>query len=94
MAAGMKNDFTLWTVDDEEVVTSGLGHEVSSGTYGRITRTIKHQNNKDFLDRYQKRYGSDALMNTVGVGMYNAAIKGQWQLKKLEKLIQVPSARR
>ncbi|MCZ6565857.1 MAG: transporter substrate-binding protein, partial [Gammaproteobacteria bacterium] len=24
-AAGMKEDFTLWTVDDEEVVTTGLG---------------------------------------------------------------------
>ena len=76
VAAGMKNDFTLWTVDDEEVVTSGLGHEVSSGTYVSFDyfMTIKHQNNKDFLDRYQKRYGSDALMNTVGVGMYNACL--------------------
>ena len=24
VGAGMKDDFTLWTVDDEEVVTSGI----------------------------------------------------------------------
>jgi urea transport system substrate-binding protein len=84
----MKNDFTLWTVDDEEVVTSGLGHEVSSGTYVSFDyfMTIKHQNNKDFLDRYQKRYGSDALMNTVGVGMYNAAHMGAMAIEKAGKV--------
>ena len=88
VAAGMKNDFTLWTVDDEEVVTSGLGHEVSSGTYVSFDyfMTIKHQNNKDFLDRYQKRYGSDALMNTVGVGMYNAAHMGAMAIEKAGKV--------
>ena len=32
-AAGMKDDFAFWTVDDEEVVTSGLGPEVSPGDY-------------------------------------------------------------
>ena len=50
VGAGMKDDFTLWTVDDEEVVTSGLGHEVSSGTYVSFDyfMTIKHQITKIF----------------------------------------------
>ena len=70
----MKDDFTFWTVDDEEVVTSGLGPDVSSGGYVSFDyfMTISHPNNKAFLERYQAKYGPDALMNTVGVGMYNA----------------------
>ena len=88
VGAGMKDDFTLWTVDDEEVVTSGLGPEVSSGTYVSFDyfMTIKHQNNKDFLKRYHSRYGSDALMNTVGVGMYNAAHMGAMAIEKAGKV--------
>jgi urea transport system substrate-binding protein len=35
--------------------------------------TIGHPNNKAFLERFSAKYGKDALMNTVGVGMYNAA---------------------
>ncbi|MFN8683822.1 substrate-binding protein [Paracoccus sp. P2] len=74
-AAGMKDDYTFWTVDDEEVVTSGLGPEVSSGGYVSFDyfMTIEHPNNKKFLKNYQAKYGADSLMNTVGVGMYNAA---------------------
>ena len=88
VGAGMKDDFTLWTVDDEEVVTSGLGHEVSSGTYVSFDyfMTIKHQNNKDFLKRYHSRYGSGTLMNTVGVGMYNAAHMGAMAIEKAGKV--------
>lgn len=73
-AAGMKEDFLIWTVDDEEVVTSGLGPDVSSGAYVSFDyfMTITHPNNKAFLERYRAKYGPDALMNTVGVGMYNA----------------------
>ena len=74
-AAGMSKDIAIWTVDDEEVVTSGLGPEVSAGTYVSFDyfMTIQHPNNKIFLEKFFAKYGKDALMNTVGVGMYNAA---------------------
>lgn len=74
-AAGMNKDFVLWTVDDEEVVTSGLGPDVSAGTYVSFDyfMSIAHPNNKAFLDRFKAKFGQDALMNTVGVAMYNAA---------------------
>jgi urea transport system substrate-binding protein len=73
--AGMSKDITLWTVDDEEVVTSGLGPEVSAGAFVSFDyfMTIDQPNNKAFLQRFFAKYGKDALMNTVGVGMYNAA---------------------
>jgi urea transport system substrate-binding protein len=87
-AAGMSKDFTLWTVDDEEVVTSGLGPEVSAGTYVSFDyfMTISHPNNKIFLDKYKAKYGPDALMNTVGVGMYNAAHMGAMAIAKAGKV--------
>jgi urea transport system substrate-binding protein len=74
-AAGMSKDITIWTVDDEEVVTSGLGPEVSAGTYVSFDyfMTISQPNNKVFLEKFRAKYGQNALMNTVGVGMYNAA---------------------
>ena len=87
-AAGMSKDFTLWTVDDEEVVTSGLGPEVSAGTYVSFDyfMTISHPNNKIFLEKYKAKYGKDALMNTVGVGMYNAAHMGAMAIAKAGKV--------
>jgi urea transport system substrate-binding protein len=74
-AAGMNKDFVLWTVDDEEVVTSGLGPEVSAGAYVSFDyfMTINDANNLEFLARFREKFGKDALMNTVGVAMYNAA---------------------
>jgi urea transport system substrate-binding protein len=71
----MKDDFTLWTVDDEEVVTTGLGPKVSGGDYVSFDyfMSIKHPNNAPFLERFRKKFGQDALMNTVGVAMYNGA---------------------
>jgi len=74
-AAGMKDDFTLWTVDDEEVVTTGLGPKVSGGAYVSFDyfMSIKQPNNAAFLKRFKAKFGADALMNTVGVAMYNAA---------------------
>lgn len=74
-AAGMNKDIALWTVDDEEVVTSGLGPEVSAGAYVSFDyfMTIDQPNNKAFLEKFRAKYGPDALVNTVGVGMYNAA---------------------
>ena len=75
VAAGMNKDIAIWTVDDEEVVTSGLGPEVSAGTYVSFDyfMSIGTPNNKTFLDALFKKFGNDMLMNTVGVGMYNAA---------------------
>ena len=74
-AAGMKDDFAFWTVDDEEVVTTGLGPEVSGGGYVSFdyVMSIKNPNNAPFLERFRKKFGQDALMNTVGVAMYNSA---------------------
>jgi urea transport system substrate-binding protein len=74
-AAGMKDDFVIWTVDDEEVVTSGLGPEVSAGNYVSFDyfMSIEHPNNAAFLARYRAKFGSTQLANTVGVAMYNAA---------------------
>jgi urea transport system substrate-binding protein len=74
-AAGMKDDFAFWTVDDEEVVTTGLGPEVSGGGYVSFDyfMSIKNPNNAPFLERFRKKFGQDALMNTVGVAMYNSA---------------------
>lgn len=74
-AAGMQKDFVIWTVDDEEVVTSGLGPKVSANTYVSFDyfMSIDTPNNKAFLERFRAKFGKDALVNTVGVGMYNAA---------------------
>ena len=83
-AAGMKDDFAFWTVDDEEVVTSGLGPEVSHGDYVSFDyfMTIAHPNNKAFLERFRAKFGQDALMNTVGVAMYNAAYMAAAAIEK------------
>lgn len=88
VAAGMNKDFTLWTVDDEEVVTSGLGPDVSAGAYVSFDyfMTIKNPNNGPFLDRFHAKFGKDALMNTVGVAMYNAAHMAAIAIAKAGKL--------
>ena len=88
VGAGMNKDFVIWTVDDEEVVTSGLGPDASEGTYVSFDyfMTIEHPNNKAFLSRYEARYGKGELMNTVGVGMYNAAHMGAMAIEKAGKV--------
>jgi urea transport system substrate-binding protein len=88
VAAGMNKDFTLWTVDDEEVVTSGLGPQVSAGAYVSFDyfMTIKNPNNEAFLKRFRDKFGKDALMNTVGVAMYNAAHMAAIAIKKTGKV--------
>jgi urea transport system substrate-binding protein len=35
--------------------------------------SIETSNNKVFLEKFKAKFGKDALVNTVGVGMYNAA---------------------
>lgn len=88
VAAGMNKDFTLWTVDDEEVVTSGLGPDVSAGAYVSFDyfMSIKNPNNGPFLERFRAKFGKDALMNTVGVAMYNAAHMAALAIKKAGKV--------
>jgi urea transport system substrate-binding protein len=88
VAAGMNKDFTLWTVDDEEVVTSGLGPAVSAGAYVSFDyfMTIKNLNNEAFLKRFRANFGKDALMNTVGVAMYNSAHMAAMAIKKTGKV--------
>jgi urea transport system substrate-binding protein len=83
-AAGMKDHFAFWTVDDEEVVTSGLGPDVSQGDYVSFDyfMTIAQPNNKAFLERFRQKFGQDALMNTVGVAMYNAAYMAAKAIEK------------
>jgi urea transport system substrate-binding protein len=83
-AAGMQKDFVLWTVDDEEVVTSGLGPAVSANTYVSFDyfMSIDTPNNKVFLEKFKAKFGKDALVNTVGVGMYNAAHMAAIAIKK------------
>jgi urea transport system substrate-binding protein len=88
VAAGMNKDFVLWTVDDEEVVTSGLGSDVSAGAYVSFDyfMTIKEANNEAFLKRFRDKFGKDALMNTVGVAMYNAAHMAALAIAKTGKV--------
>lgn len=87
-AAGMKNDFPFWTVDDEEVVTTGLGPDVSSGGYVSFDyfMSIKNPNNTSFLKRFKAEYGQGALMNTVGVAMYNSAYMAAMAIEKTGKV--------
>lgn len=83
-AAGMQKDFVIWTVDDEEVVTSGLGPAVSANAYVSFDyfMSIDTPNNKAFLEKFKAKFGKDALVNTVGVGMYNAAHMAAIAIKK------------
>lgn len=73
-AAGMKDDFVLWTVDDEEAATTGIGPEASAGTYVSFDYfwAIDTPNNRKFREAFREKH-PDVLMNTVGVAMYNAA---------------------
>ncbi len=73
-AAGMKDDFVVWTVDDEEATTSGMGPETTEGDYVSFDYfwTIDTPNNRKFREKIKAKY-ADVIMSTVGVGMYNAA---------------------
>lgn len=88
VGAGMNKDFVLWTVDDEEVVTSGLGPEVSAGAYVSFDyfMSLKNPNNEAFLKRFRAKFGKDALMNTVGVAMYNAGHMAALAITKTGKV--------
>lgn len=73
-AAGMKEDFTVWTVDDEEAATSGIGPDATAGDYVSFDYfwSIDTPNNKAFRAKVSQKY-PDVIMSTVGVAMYNAA---------------------
>ena len=74
-ASGAHKDHVIWTVGDEEFLTTALGPDVSAGDYASFDyfMSIKHPNNKKFLDTYRAEAGPDAVLNTVAAGMYNAA---------------------
>ncbi len=74
-ATGMRKDMVLWSVDDEEIVTSRIGPEASAGDFASFDyfMSITHPNNEAFLRRFRAKFGQHALINTVGVAMYNAA---------------------
>jgi len=88
VAAGMNKEFALWTVDDEEVVTTGLGPDVSAGAFVSFDyfMSIKNPNNEAFLNRFRAKFGKDTLMNTVGVAMYNAAHMAALAITKTGKV--------
>jgi urea transport system substrate-binding protein len=73
-AAGMKQDFVVWTVDDEEAATSGIGPDATEGDYVSFDYfwSINTPNNQAFRKKVQQKYPK-VIMNTVGVAMYNAA---------------------
>ncbi|MGH7104635.1 MAG: transporter substrate-binding protein, partial [Acetobacteraceae bacterium] len=87
VAAGMNKDFALWTVDDEEVVTFGLGPKVSAGTYVSFDyfMSLKLPNNQSFLKNARAKFGKDVLMDTVGAAMYNAAHMAAMAITKTGK---------
>lgn len=74
-ATGMRRDTVLWSLDDEEIVTSRIGPEASAGDYATFDyfMSIAHPNNQAFLRRFRAKFGQHELINTVGVAMYNAA---------------------
>lgn len=73
-AAGMKDDFVVWTVDDEEAATSGIGPDATEGDYVSFDYfwSIDTPNNEKFRAKVKEKH-PDVIMNTVGVAMYNAA---------------------
>lgn len=84
VAAGMKDDYALWTLGDEELATQALGPDVASGTYVTFDyfMSLEGENNQSFLQRYRAAFGPDAMINTVGVGMYNAIHMAALALEK------------
>lgn len=88
VAAGMNKDFAIWSLAAEEVVTAGLGPEVSAGAYSSFDyfMTLKLPSNEAFIARLKSKYGKDALMDTVGADMYNAAHMAAMALAKTGKV--------
>lgn len=71
--AELNEQFTYWTVDDEEFATEGKGPEASAGTYVSFDyfQTIDSEENNQFIEKVKNEYGEDEGMNTVGAAMYN-----------------------
>jgi urea transport system substrate-binding protein len=71
---GLNEEFTYWTVDDEEFATQGKGPQASRGTYVSFDyfQTIDTELNNQFVDKVKSEYGDDVGMDTVGAAMYNA----------------------
>lgn len=87
VAAGMNKDFPIWSLAAEEVLTSGLGPEVSAGGYSSFDyfMSLKLPSNQSFIERLEKRFGKNSLMDTVGADMYNAAHMAAMAIAKTGK---------
>lgn len=85
--AGMTKHITLWTVDDEEAATTGVGPEASAGSYVSFDYfwSIDIPNNQSFRQKFRAKY-ADVLMDTVGVAMYNAAHMAAIAIKQQGKV--------
>lgn len=70
---GMKEDYTYWSMNDEEFTTEGIGPEASAGTYQSFDyfHMIDTEVNNQLINALHEKYSEDAGMNTVGVAMYN-----------------------
>ena len=55
--------------------TSGLGPEATASDYVSFDyfMSIDIRTTLPFLEKFKAKFGADALVNTVGVAMYNAA---------------------
>ncbi|MFB6107284.1 MAG: substrate-binding protein [Haloplanus sp.] len=71
---GLNEEFTYWTVDDEEFATQGKGPQAARGTYVSFDyfQTIDTDLNNKFVDKVKSKYGKETGMDTVGAAMYNA----------------------
>jgi urea transport system substrate-binding protein len=73
---GMKEDYTYWTMNDEEFTTNGIGTEASAGTYQSFDyfQMIDNEVNNQLVETVKSEYDSEAGMNSVGAAMYNGGI--------------------
>lgn len=73
-ASGLADSSVLWSVDDEEVITAGLGPEAAAGDYASFDyfMGLENPNNKEFIKKFYAKYGTDKLMNTIGACQYNS----------------------
>src|SRR3989475_1505568 len=73
--AGIDQKLAYWALADHEATTRAKGTQASAGTYSSFDyfMAVQTPENQAFLKRLRDKYGPDAVMNTIGVAMYNAA---------------------
>ena len=72
--AGMDQKLAYWALNDSETTTRAKGPQASAGTYSSFDyfMAVQTPENLAFIKRFRDKYGPDAVMITIGVGMYNA----------------------